>query len=382
MTYFHAVSREMMFSQFTDFGNYWLNASMMKDGFNTWSKDEETEGRRAALANRYGFLITYPSINSLGFSAFMLPFTLFDFRHAALLWNIIGQAALLFSLWLMLKISKIKPFSEDMLLVLFLVFSFWPIREALHDGQVTFLTLFLMTASIYLMKGKKWLLAGILLSLAIQTKEYIALSLLAFIWKKNWRVLAGVAFGFFLVKILEISIFGLGIELAYWKFMFGFGAQFYPSVNNHSLMGTVYRIGSGLMGVPSCVFVSMALIIVLTGLAFFWTRRTADALLSFFPFLILSFIISPWIHESHYIILYPAIIALWLYIDKMQKQGYYALFILAYLLLGVGYSLNSFCHFHSGILALFTVGKLAGMIILFILAGRIAFNPDSEDTYA
>lgn len=368
LTYFHAVARDTASSSFSDFGNYWLNAQMLRDGFNVWSTDKDTEDHRAMLADRYDFKITYPSVNSLGFSAFVGLFTLFDFRQAAVIWNILNQIALLLSIWLMLKMVKIKPLSEEALFVLFLVFSFWPIREALHLGQVTFLSMLLVTASVFLMKDHRWVLAGILLSFAIQTKEHIALSLLVFVWKKNWKVLIGVALGFFSVKILEISIFGLHRELAYWRFLFGFGTQAHLGVNNHSLMSAICRVGNN----PSCGFVGAAFLIGLAGLAFFWTRRTADALSSFFPFLILSFIASPWVNETHYMILCPAIISIWFSIDKIQSRHHYVLFILAYLLLGVGYSLNSFPRFHFGILSLFTVGKLLGAIILFILSGKIA----------
>jgi len=276
----------------------------------------------------------------------------------------------------MLTAAKKAPSREDIFIGLFLIFSFWPIREVLHLGQVCFLTTFFMAVSVYFMKRERWLLAGIALSLAILTKEYLVISLLAFVWKRNWKTLAGVMLGVFLVKLTGILVHGWPTELAYWKYIFGFGGNFHSSINNHSLTSTIYRIVGQPAGIPFCRVLSLSIGSILICLALFWTRRTADMALSFFPFLALSFILPPWIHETHYIILYPAIIALWFSLDAGERYVDYALFIAMYLLLGLRYSLISFPAFHSGALALFTAGKLAGIIAFFVLAGRIASRPD------
>ena len=377
LAYFHAAAKDMAFSPFGDFGCYRLNASLISREFNPWSANKECEARKAALIKSSNYYIeTATSMNSLGFLTFVRLFTIFDFRLAALLWGIVSLMALLYSLRLILKSGNIKPFSEDMFFVLFLVFAFWPMREAFHIGQASFLALFFMALSVFFMKDERWFLSGIALSLAIQTKEYLAISLLAFVWKRNWKVLAAAALGVVLVKMSEVLIYGWGTELAYCKFMLGASARVNPSVNNHALISAVYRIGGSLIGPGPCGVLGTGLIFILTGLAAFWKRKSANACLSFFPFLILSFIISPWIHESGSIILYPAIVAIWFHIRERKKRSYYMLFIAAYLLLGLGYSVISFPAFHSGLPALFTTGKLTGMILLFILAGSLAHDPN------
>ena len=92
--------------------------------------------------------------------------------------------------------------------------------------------------------------------------------------------------------------------------------------------------------------------------------------MEFSLFLALAFLVSPMVHEFHYLALYPAIIMIWFRLPEEISNQHW-LFILSYLLLGVGYSLVGFPRFHSGLLAVFTTGKLAGVIILFLLIGKI-----------
>jgi hypothetical protein len=100
-------------------------------------------------------------------------------------------------------------------------------------------------------------------------------------------------------------------------------------------------------------------------------RKEADSLLEFSLFLVLAFLVSPWVHEQHYVVLYPAIIISWFKLGEEKNLALYGLFILAYLFLGLGYSLIRFPRFYSGLLAFFTAGKLLGVITLFFLIGRL-----------
>jgi hypothetical protein len=60
-----------------------------------------------------------------------------------------------------------------------------------------------------------------------------------------------------------------------------------------------------------------------------------------------------------------------------EKPSHYIVFILAYLFLGLRYSLISFPQFHSGVLAIFSGGKLFGVIILFFLVGKFIQKENS-----
>jgi hypothetical protein len=314
LIYFHAVVKEMVNGSFVDFTHYWINASLLKEGYNVWKKDECANDKITEILKEA--MLPGTPAHSPGFFIFILPFTFFSLRLAAFLWLVLGHLLLLFSILLILKIVKTRPSLEDMLITLFLVFSFWPIREDLHLGQPNFLILFFLAASLFLLKKNKMLWAGILLGLAINMREYLAVLGLLFLWKRNWRALSGIILGFLFIKVAAGFLFGWITEVSYWeRIFFTFGKRIYFPMTNLSLIALVYRIGKDLVGITVCRIIILLIMSVLIGQAFFYTRKKeGDVLLEFSLFLVLTFLVSPWVHEAHYVALYPAIVITWFYL--------------------------------------------------------------------
>ncbi len=215
------------------------------------------------------------------------------------------------------------------------------------------------------------LLAGLFLGILFQVREYLALLALFFIVKKDWKALAGIAIGFLALKITAISVFGWDNELSYWRYIFSlFATRPHLTLANHSLAAAVYRVGRVYLGTAACAAFAIACILFLAAKAVSWVKGAGkDALLSFCVFLTLCFIVSPWVHESHYVALYPAILISWFGLEREESARCSRLFILSYLFLGLGYSLVRFPYFYRGLPAVFTAGKLAGVLILFFLTG-------------
>jgi len=84
VTYFHEVAKEMVSSPFSDFGNHWLNASLLKEGLNPWSQDEKVRSEKERLVKKYELLEPSPRANSLGLTMFAQFFALSDFHLAAI----------------------------------------------------------------------------------------------------------------------------------------------------------------------------------------------------------------------------------------------------------------------------------------------------------
>ena len=96
--------------------------------------------------------------------------------------------------------------------------------------------------------------------------------------------------------------------------------------------------------------------------------------LEFSLFTTLCFIISPYLHENHLVVLYLPLLSVWVLLEKIKTKRYFALFIIAYLLLGLKYSLNRFPLFHSGLPTIFTGLKLAGCFVLYFLIEKIHYR--------
>ena len=73
-----------------------------------------------------------------------------------------------------------------------------PIIGDLHHGNVNLFILFLVVAALAAFRSRRDLLSGLLLGLAVACKVTPALFIPYFLWKRQWRVLAGCAAGLLL----------------------------------------------------------------------------------------------------------------------------------------------------------------------------------------
>ena len=82
--------------------------------------------------------------------------------------------------------------------VVTVLLSLRPIIGDLHHGNVNLFILFLVVAALAAFRYRRDLLSGLLLGLAVACKVTPALFIPYFLWKRQWRVLAGCAAGLLL----------------------------------------------------------------------------------------------------------------------------------------------------------------------------------------
>jgi hypothetical protein len=131
------------------------------------------------------------------------------------------------------------------------LFSLRPILGDLMHGNVNLLILFLVIAALYAYRCGRDLVSGLALALAIACKVTPALFVPYFLWKRQWKVLAGTAVGLFLFFWLVPGLC-LGFEtnerfLHSWteqmvKPFLVSGQSFYSEYYNQSLPGLVKRL--------------------------------------------------------------------------------------------------------------------------------------------
>lgn len=375
-TYLHALSKAAWENNFYDFAYYWKNASLLRDGCNVWEhKVENTLVTEKVIAGSAVRIRVIPPWHSTGFFAVILPFTYLSFKIASWFWLLAGHIAFMLSIWFLLRLIKKPADTEDFCSVLFLVFSFWPLREQLYLMQPNLLILFLITGAFYLIK-RQIFWSGVLLGLAVNFREYLGFLCLIFILKRLWKGMSGAALGFLSLKAAGVILFGWEKELSYLRFIRdSFVGQINLSIDNHSLTAFLCRVGVNIPGKTSCLWLGIFLTGFLTAIAMYAAgRKSSDPRLGLALFSVLILSISPWVHECHYIILYPAIIISWIHIRKIGDVRLYWVFIVAYLLLGLRYSLNSFPQFYRGWPHIFMGGKLCGAVLLFCLVFNLTIN--------
>lgn len=246
--------------------------------------------------------------------------------------------------------------------------------------QPNFLILFFLALSVFLMLRNRMLLAGASLGFAIQIREYLAVMLLLLLLKKNWRAIIGVILAVILLRGAAIIAFGWPVEMSYWKYILSFGRAIHLSMHNFSFPAYIYRFGQGLLDRSLCSLFAVFSSLLFLGLSVFWTRKKgADISLIFSIFLVLCFLVAPWIHESHYVALYIPILICWFKLENNSKYSLFVIFVMSYLLLGLRYSLIGFPRFYYGAFSFFNFGKLLGVILLFLLVGRLILNDNKPE---
>lgn len=374
----HMVMKEAVSSPFNDFRNYWLNAQLLNEGYNAWQDMPRVEERRNELIAAHDMVITGPPLHSPGFFVLFRPFSVLPPRAAALLWLACGLAAAAAGLAVFLRrFGMFRP-RELLLSGLFLVFSFWPMTEQVHDGQPNLFILALLCCVLCAFEGGYFFLAGLLFGFTVQLREYLAVAALFFLLTRNWRALAGFVSGVLVLKLCAALMFGMRAEPSYWQSLTAmFAGKVFPLVANISFQASLWRFLAPVTGsfLPGAVFV--ACMAAFAFLAWKRARGKGDGTRGFLAFIVLAVIASPWVHESHLIILLPAFL-LALPMMRDAKPVTVGLFAAVYLLMGLKYSLNSFPVFFTGLPAVCSMGKTAGLILLFFLWHGLTARGDAH----
>ncbi|MDD5044349.1 MAG: glycosyltransferase family 87 protein [Candidatus Omnitrophica bacterium] len=370
MTYFLALAKEIKDSPFDDYKQYWFVSFMLENGHNVW--DVNQQDRIEDLWHNFSENPYAKPIHSSGFFLCMVPFTFLPLRAGAIVWLVLGHLALLISLWLIWKMYARKIGSDGIFVALFLVFSFWPVREQLVMGQPNFFILLFLTLGLFMINRNRPFSAGLILALAVLFREYFVILILYFLWKRKWKVTLGIILGYLMIKACAILAFGLDKEIAYWQYMYStFVSKHASYITNYSLSANILRIGKGLLGEGILSSIAWLFSGVFLFRALALTKDAENPGLEFCLFVILAFLLSPWVHESHYVALYLPILILWFLLDEAEAYNLFPLFISAYLLLALRYSFVRFNMFYAGIPAIANLGKPMGVILLFFLTGKL-----------
>jgi len=165
-------------------------------------------------------------------------------------------------------------------------------------------------------------------------------------------------------------------EISYWKYHFAFWnmGKIHLSVYSFSLLTVVGRVGLGVIKDRALWAIVWLVNLLLLGRTLWLTKGRkqlfSDQLaIEFSLFVVLCLLISPWVCEPHYVVLYLPLLVCWLSMAEVQARHYFLMFIIGYLLLGLKYSLVRFPFFNSGLPALLTGLKLGGCLVLFLLLG-------------
>jgi hypothetical protein len=383
-TYLHYLLKEILVNRFYDFTWFYTFSQLIRDGCNLFRdyKTPEVIGRMAATSASLGVTDYTHGISyvpySLGFNFLVSPFTYLPLKVASLVWVALSQIAFAGSVILLVAQCE-KKNMQKILCAIFLIFSFWPLFENVHLAQVNFIILFLIMFGLVCLKRSKMLEAGISLGIAVSLKEIFLPVFLYLVFKKHWKALFASAFTIVAIKAAAILAFGPDKELAYWQHNINYwlASNYSLSLFHISIAAILKRLTGD--EVAAGYIQAFLLFLYLVLLVWIWRlmrKKSRESgpmgiFLEFSLFVTLCFLVSPWINEGHFIILYIPLLSCWFYLAENPSFLEGALFATSYLILGLKYSVISFGAFRTGIPSLVLGVKVFGYILLFYLVCRL-----------
>ena len=366
--YVHDLLKAFFESDFADFAHYYAFAKLMRTGADVWTENPALIEKIGVIMKGTGVArIPADLYQSSGFLLFVSPLTLLPYSWATLSWLIAAQAAFAASVVLLLRMMKNLD-TWKVLSGLFLIFSFWPLREDLYLGQPNFFVLFFITLAVWCLKNEKTFYGGIFLGLAVQCKEIFFPLLALLLIRRYYRALTGALCALIVPKAVYICVFGMHNELSYWDKILrshswanlAMGDPFGLSV--FSVLSKITGPGAG--GIVRLLWAVFSVFLVWAAWLMFRKKSKtgrADVLLEFSAGIVVCLCLSPWVHETHLVVLSFAVLVCWMYLAENFQRANFLIFAVSYLLLGLKYPA-----------ATLGAGKTLGLILFFYLFYRIA----------
>lgn len=369
LSYAHGLLKMVIVEpNFGDFGNYYFNAGKLNEGVNVFTLTADEERRLRCESG----LPVHPC-GGPGYAP-IFQF-LMGFLARLDFWSALGVWLLLNHVLLAGVLAAVPSLAGRDLVVLFaavfFAFASQPFLENISVGQSNLIILFFLTAAALVMAaGRSKSLCGALLASALIIKPQYGLVLLLFLWRRDYRVVASAATCYAALRIAGVMIYGPDVEAAYWSHVFMRATLFETA--NMSLKGVLDK---ALIGVTHGAFLSSsahaAAGLVLLAASLRVIPRDGsdrDAVVGFALLVSLVILLAPVTYEHYLVLLFiPFVVALG---GVEFRRGTAVLFVAAFSLVSLRYSLDRFAVFQSGWPALLASGKTVGVFLAWLILWR------------
>lgn len=380
LSYLHEVIKIGAFSELGDFCSFYFHAKALRLNYNPYTQDEVA---RESLRKEFGLpQSVYIADYSLIFYNLVRGLTFLEYRTACIIWLLLNNILLFSSILIILRLAFAKIPNVDRTFIVissvFLVFSFQPLIEDLFIGQVNLPVLFLFTLALYSLNQRRPVLSGALLGLGILIRPFFAILMPFLLWKRCYRVFFAALISLIVLELSGVLFNGIDIYVSSWQAIGNATLVMFikdASMTNYALGALINRIAN-LPQHPDSFNIIFGLTFILSLSLFVYTLyitkgrfRELDLkfILGFSLMIICGLIISPVVHEHHYVFLYLPIIFVWSKLNRDEERVPLVLFIVSFLPIGLKYFLKRLHIFNTGLLSIFSGFKLYGVALLFFL---------------
>ena len=267
-----------------------------------------------------------PYILSGGFTPFLyppfallifIPFTLFPLVVAEKLWLTVSLILFYTSIYFLFRLSQIKKFSLEGILLLTISNLAFPVKFSLGMGQINMVLLFLLSLSLLLLSRKEDTKSGFLLGILILTKLFSPFLILWAVLLRRWQVILSL----FISVVVLIAITAIVLTPSLYLY---YAIHVLPGLvlsspviyYNQSLSGFFLRfMGLGNI-VHVCIFFCQ-IAIALVSMGYVIRNKRKNPILSFSLFLTMSLLLSPLSWQHYFVLLLPCYI---IYYSVMRKS--------------------------------------------------------------
>lgn len=166
-----------------DFGNYYYGSKFLAQGkFNADVYEPYKFNLAVYNEGLRNFFLNYTPVPPIT-AILYLPFTVFSFTTAKLVWNILN--ALLW-LWVMYRVHSVFKIPAIHILIITIVLSV-PLKSNFQQGQMYILLTALLVEGLIASEAKRNILAGVFFALAILLKIFPAILFGWLLFNRNWK---------------------------------------------------------------------------------------------------------------------------------------------------------------------------------------------------
>jgi hypothetical protein len=293
-----------------DFVIYYTGASMVRDGNGSRLYDLGLQSQvQQTFLIQHGWKYAgglLPYVNPPFLAGFLVPLSFLPLAYAFHIWNLACILMLLFCIRTFLPGPAV---SRALLVRVVIVLSFFPVFEALWQGQSSFVVLLAFTLCYRGLKKQADGKAGIVLALGLMKPQLIAVPAGTFLCLRRWRTVAALGLAGIVLLLFSwilvgtdglVSYLALSSKMMNWAGVRGMHPTLMPN-----LRGTVYRLAEwfGFRTEPEAVAAWLSMAALACGFAIFllfvrtWHKRcrlgSAEFDLCFAEMVICSLFLSP-----------------------------------------------------------------------------------------
>ena len=315
----------------------------------------------------------YPPVAALLF----IPLSLIPYKISAFLWLILNLTLVVIIINFLAKLKPLGNRRISFLILLLLIFLFWPLEVHLGGGQTCLLILALLLWCYRSIQKGKFVLAGAIIAMAIHIRLMPGIFLIYFLIKRKWRLSAWTLVWGMLFGVIGFIVVGYEIHVYYLTKTVSWLVGAHDWGSNQAFSGFMYQLCNAGLPMSKETVLSLARIIggvVLLGTFIYMALRKKDfkkTILEEFAFLLLvTLFIGGYSAEYYYVFCF---LPLWIFRPDEKHNSWkpieFVFFAIAFTLMAfpLGYD-NPILR--DGILSLWIPTKFYGLVILMYLALR------------